>query len=165
MPSPAAPDRPRDPGDDRLPYFPRLAAERPDIALCRASSAVARAAEAHARGIGLGVGQHLVLRMLVATGPCSQRVLADELRIDRTVMVGLCDSLERDGHVRRERAAGDRRAYAVTVTDGGRAALARAEATVPAFLDDAFHALTSTERAQLTRLLGKLLDPPAPSGG
>ncbi|MCX4663563.1 MarR family winged helix-turn-helix transcriptional regulator [Streptomyces uncialis] len=164
-PGPDSPDSPDSPGrSDRAdgspgqtPYFARLAAERPDIALCRASSAVARAAEAHAAGVGLGVGPHLVLKMLTEAGPGSQRVLSDQLRIDRTVMVGICDGLERAGHVRRERAAGDRRAYAVTVTDAGRAELARAERAVPGFLDDSFQRLTPGERRQLTRLLGKLL--------
>lgn len=144
---------------DRVPYFPQLAEERPDIALCRAAALVARAADSHANEHGLGVGQHLVLKMLAAVGPCSQRVLCDELRIDRTVMVGLCDGLEQAGHVRRERAAGDRRAYAVTITDSGRQRLAVAEESVPAFLDDTFRALTPAERTQLTTLLGTLLDP------
>ncbi|WNI26679.1 MarR family winged helix-turn-helix transcriptional regulator [Streptomyces sp. ITFR-16] len=138
-------------------YFPRLAAERLDIALCRASSAVARAAEARANETGIGVGQHLVLKMLAAVGPSSQRVLSDELRIDRSVMVGLCDSLEQAGHVRRERDAGDRRAYAVTLTDSGRRLLDRAEDLVPAFLYDTFKDLTPAEREQLSTLLGKLL--------
>ncbi|MDT0268776.1 MarR family transcriptional regulator [Streptomyces sp. DSM 44915] len=140
-------------------YFPTLAAERLDIALCRASAAVARATEARAHALGLGVGQHLVLKMLAAVGPRSQRVLSDELRIDRSVMVGLCDSLEQAGLVRRERAAGDRRAYAVTLTDAGRQRLAHAEEAVPALLDDAFQALTPAERDRLSALLGKLLRP------
>lgn len=140
-------------------YFPQLAAERLDIALCRASAAVARAADARAQEAGLGVGQHLVLKMLAEVGPCSQRVLSDELRIDRTVMVGICDSLEQAGQVRRERDAGDRRAYAVTLTDSGRQRLARAERLVPGFLDDTFAALTPAERGQLSELLGKLLRP------
>ncbi|MFJ8752435.1 MarR family transcriptional regulator [Streptomyces sp. NPDC102441] len=46
--------------------------------------------------------------MLAEVGPCSQRVLSDELRIDRTVMVGICDGLEQPGHVRRERDVADR---------------------------------------------------------
>jgi len=101
----------------RPAYFPVLAEERPDIALCRASSYVARAADAHASQQGLGVGQHLVLKMLEAVGPCSQQVLCEELRIDRSVMVNLCDDLERAGLVRRERNPDDRRSYAVTITD------------------------------------------------
>ncbi|MFD8526390.1 MarR family winged helix-turn-helix transcriptional regulator [Streptosporangium canum] len=106
---------PKTAGRPRLTYFPQLAAERLDIALCRASAAVARAAEGQADDNGLGVGQHLVLKMLVAVGPCSQQTLSEELRIDRSVMVNLCDDLERAGHVRRERNPDDRRAYAVTV--------------------------------------------------
>lgn len=138
-------------------YFPVLAAERPDIALCRASAAVARAAEARTAESGLSVGQHLVLKMLTEAGPSSQRTLSDQLRIDRSVMVGICDALEQAGHVRRERAAGDRRAYSVTITDSGSRLLARVEETVPALLDDAFPNLSSGEREQLSALLTKTL--------
>ncbi|NYI03510.1 MarR family winged helix-turn-helix transcriptional regulator [Allostreptomyces psammosilenae] len=139
-------------------YFPRLAAERLDIALCRASALVARAADANAGAQGLGVGQHLVLKMLAAVGPCSQQALSEELRIDRSVMVGVCDDLERRGLVRRERNPRDRRSYAVTITDAGRGRLADAERTVPDLLDGAFGALSRSERDLLGALLGKLLD-------
>jgi DNA-binding MarR family transcriptional regulator len=140
-----------------IDYFPRLAADRLDIALCRASAAVARAADARTDEVGLGVGHHLVLKMLAEVGPCSQRVLSDELRIDRSVMVGLCDTLEAAGQVRRERDAQDRRAYAVTLTDPGREALARAEGALPGFLDGAFGVLAPEEREQLSFLLRKVL--------
>ncbi|GAA4228954.1 DNA-binding MarR family transcriptional regulator [Streptosporangium album] len=138
-------------------YFPQLAAERLDIALCRASASVARAADAHVGGHGLGIGQHLVLKMLAAVGPCSQQTLSEELRIDRSVMVGVCDDLERAGYARRERNPRDRRSYAVTVTDSGRQRLLEAEASVPGFLDDTFQNLTHEERDQLAGLLGRLL--------
>ncbi|MEV5708594.1 MarR family winged helix-turn-helix transcriptional regulator [Actinoallomurus sp. NPDC052274] len=141
----------------RPTYFPRLAAERLDIALCRASAAIARAADAHAGEHGLGVGQHLVLKMLEAVGPCSQQTLSEELRIDRTVMVSVCDDLEKAGHVRRERNPRDRRSYAVTITDAGHRRLTEAEASIPGFLEDTFHDLTAAERDQLRVLLGKLL--------
>lgn len=116
-------------------------------------------ADARAGALGIGVGQHLVLKMLAEVGPCSQRVLSDELRIDRTVMVGICDGLEQAGHVRRERNVADRRAYAVTITDSGRRLLAQAEDAVPEFLDGTFQALSPTEREQLSGILGKLLRP------
>jgi DNA-binding MarR family transcriptional regulator len=141
----------------RTTYFPRLAAERPDIALCRASTVVARAADAAAEEHGLGVGHHLVLKMLAAVGPRSQQVLSEELRIDRSVMVGIADELEKTGYVRRERDPEDRRAYAVTITASGRRALTKAEKTVPEYLERTFAALSPTERDQLTTLLGKLL--------
>ena len=139
-------------------YFPQLAAERPDIALCRASTLVARAAEQHAAEQRLGVGQHLVLKMLAAVGYCSQQTLSEELRIDRSVMVSVADDLERSGLVRRERNPSDRRAYAVSITEAGRKRLDAAETTTPEFLDRTFANLTPAERGQLTAILGKLLE-------
>ncbi|MBM9617258.1 MarR family winged helix-turn-helix transcriptional regulator [Streptomyces zhihengii] len=147
--------------DREAGYFRALAAERLDIALCRASSLVARAAEARAAESGIGVGPHLVLKMLAEAGPSSQRALSDQLRIDRSVMVGICDGLEQAGHVRRERDAVDRRAYAVTVTESGRRLLAEAEDTVPAFLDDTFRDLSPAEREHLSALLAKVLRLPS----
>ncbi|MET8876864.1 MarR family transcriptional regulator [Nocardia sp. NPDC004604] len=136
-----------------------LAAERPDIALGRASTAVARAAEIHAGPQGLGVGQQLVLKMLDAVGACSQQTLSAELRIDRSVMVSVCDDLEKSGYAQRERNPRDRRSYAVTITDAGRERLSEAKAAIPTYLDETFAALTAAERRQLTALLGKLLVP------
>ncbi|WP_181448814.1 hypothetical protein [Nonomuraea aridisoli] len=73
-------------------------------------------------------------------------------------MVGICDDLQHEGLVRRERDPRDRRCYAVTVTDAGRRRLAEAQASVPGYLDDTFRALTRVERAQLSALLGKILE-------
>ncbi|RJO69841.1 MarR family transcriptional regulator [Nocardia panacis] len=142
---------------DRANYFPRLADERVDIALCRAAAQVAKAAETHAGAQGLGVGQHLVLKMLAGAGPCAQQTLCEELRIDRSVMVGLCDDLEGAEYIRRERNPKDRRSYAVTVTEAGLTRLKQAEGAVPGFLDATFAPLSVAERRQLTDLLGKLL--------
>lgn len=138
-------------------YFPVLASERLDIALCRASSQVERAAALHATSQGLGVGEHLVLKMLTAVGPCCQEELSNGLRIDRSVMVGCADRLEQAGFVNRERSAQDRRRYVITITRVGREALDRAESSIPGFLDETFGALTRDERDTLSELLGKLL--------
>lgn len=139
-------------------YFPQLATERLDIALCRAAALVARAGEVHAGEEGLGVGQQLVLKMLAAVGPASQQVLSEELRIDRSVMVTICDDLEQAGFISRERNPADRRSYAVTITAAGQRRLKQAEASVPGFLADTFSTLSASERRQLTTLLVKLLD-------
>ncbi|WP_280234774.1 MarR family winged helix-turn-helix transcriptional regulator [Nocardia cyriacigeorgica] len=143
--------------DTKPTYFPQLAAERLDIALCRASAAVARAGDEHATEHGLGVGEHLVLKMLAETGACAQQTLSAELRIDRSVMVNICDGLERSGYVRRERNPRDRRSYAVTLTETGRDRLRTAETAIPGHLDRTFAALTLDERKQLTALLTKVL--------
>lgn len=144
-------------------FFPRLVSERPDIALCRASSHVERAAAAHAGAQGLGVGEHLVLKMLAAVGPCCQEELSKGLRIDRSVMVGCADRLEQAGFVNRERSAQDRRRYVITITGAGHETLDRAESSIPGFLDEAFGALNRAERDTLGELLGKLLAEPSPT--
>lgn len=153
----ASPSRTDDSGERRQ-YFSTLTLERPDIALCRATTVVARAIDEQLTGSRLTVAQHLVLKMLDAVGSCSQQELSEQLRIDRSVMVGCIDGLENAGLVTRERHPRDRRAYAVTATEAGAQALAEAEAGIPVLMDRVFSALTPEERATLARLTRKILD-------
>ncbi|RPK56909.1 Multidrug resistance operon repressor [Streptomyces sp. ADI96-02] len=139
-------------------YFSRLARERPDIAMCRAATLAARVIDEELAGRRLTASQHLVLKMLDDVGPCSQQELSEQLRIDRSVMVGCIDGLEGSGLVRRDRHPRDRRAYAVTLTAEAAAVLEAAEDSVPRLLDRTFGALTAAERRTLTRLMGKILD-------
>jgi len=154
LPSPSR--EPEAGGRDR--YFSKLAQERPDIALCRATTLVTRTLDEELAGRRLTTAQHLVLKMLSDVGPCSQQELSEQLRIDRSVMVGCIDGLEDSGLVRRERHPRDRRAYAVTLTPEAAPVLEEAEGGVPHLLDRAFGALTAAERRTLTRLMGKILD-------
>ncbi|WP_405392136.1 MarR family transcriptional regulator [Streptomyces sp. NBC_01102] len=142
----------------RQQYFSTLALNRPDIAMCRATTVVARAIDAELTGYRVSAGQHLVLKMLSDVGPCSQQELSEQLRIDRSVMVGCIDGLEDSGLVRRERHPKDRRANAITLTADGLVALAEVESGVPRLLDRAFQALTPAERKTLARLVAKILE-------
>lgn len=142
----------------RQRYFATLVMARPDIALCRATTVVARAVDAEFTEYDVTAAQHLVLKMLSDVGPCSQQELSEQLRIDRSVMVGCIDGLEDSGLVRRERHPKDRRANAITLTPEGLVALAEVESGVPQLLDHAFHALTPAERKTLARLVAKILD-------
>jgi DNA-binding MarR family transcriptional regulator len=92
--------------------------------------------------------------------PLSQQAIGERLRIDRTTMVALIDSLERAGYVKRERNPGDRRAYVITLTAAGRRAQARAEEAVDAHALQFFGRLTEAERAELHRLLARLIERP-----
>ncbi|MFC0531498.1 MarR family winged helix-turn-helix transcriptional regulator [Phytohabitans kaempferiae] len=139
-------------------FFAQLVETRPDIALCRTTTKVTKGSERHYTDRPVNVGGHLVLTMLAAVGPCSQQELSEGLRIDRSVMVGCVDGLERAGLVSRERNATDRRAYDVTITAAGRRALAEADGALPDLLDGAFGALSPAERRQLVRLLRKVLE-------
>lgn len=139
-------------------YFSQIAAERVDVALCRVSTQVAKAMDAAFGDTRLSVSQHLVLGMLARVGAVSQQELSEQLRIDRSVMVGCIDGLEDAGFVRRERNPHDRRAYAVVPTGAGLAALEEADRGMADRLDRVFGALSPSERAEFGRLARKVLN-------
>lgn len=60
-----------------------------------------------------------VMAVLDETGPVSQQRLAEMMGVNRTIMVGVIDVLERDGLVERIRNPEDRRSYALELTDLG----------------------------------------------
>lgn len=72
-------------------------------------------------------GRHFgVLFSIGRGGPMSQRQLIDAIDSDKSSMVRIIDELEERELVLRRPAEGDRRAYAVELTDSGRAMLATA---------------------------------------
>jgi DNA-binding MarR family transcriptional regulator len=103
--------------------------------------------------LDLRPNQVLVLNHLAAVEGVSQRALVEGLAIDPSSMVALLDAFEARGLAQRRPNPRDRRAYAIYLTDEGRAALQRAlelslevEARLLAPLDE-------EERAQLRGLL------------
>src|SRR5918995_964185 len=69
--------------------------------------------------------EYAVLTAIAAAGPLSQQRLAERLHVNRTLMVGVADALERRGLVERRRDPADRRSYALHVTPAGTAELER----------------------------------------
>ena len=97
-----------------------------------------------------------VLGVLDAAEPLSQQQAAQRLRIDRTTMVALIDTLEGKGLVARRPHPGDRRNYALHLTAAGEQAMTDLS-QVSLEHEQAISApLTEAERAQLSKLLGKL---------
>jgi DNA-binding MarR family transcriptional regulator len=94
-----------------------------------------------------------VLLTLTAAGPVSQQRLAEGLRVNRTMMVKVVDSLERMGFVERRRDPSDRRSYALHVTDAGREALGPLGADVLRAEERMLEPLTPPERARVNELL------------
>ncbi len=89
-------------------------------------------------------------------GPRTPAELADAAGVTRATMTGLIDTLERDGHVKREPDPVDRRQMSVLLTPRG-------EKFLMEFLPGHFKAiaaimapLTEAERKTLVRLLGKV---------
>jgi DNA-binding MarR family transcriptional regulator len=115
--------------------------------------------EARLRDAGLGLcGLHFgALSVVASSGPLSQQSLGEQLRKDRTTIVGVVDDLESAGLVERRRNPDDRRAYALQVTDAGHRWLARAEPVLIGAEDELMSDLGAEERRQLVVLLQRML--------
>lgn len=116
--------------------------------------------------LGLELRQFGLLRLLANSHGSSQRALGAMLQISPNRMVALIDGLESKGLIERRTHPEDRRAYTVTITDAGAAALSKAmEAGIGVELD-LCAPLEASEREQLLGLLHKLVAPgDAGSGG
>jgi len=108
-----------------------------------------------------------LLSALKTTGPISQQQLAEQMRVNRTLMVGIVDELERRGWVQRRREPSDRRSYRLHVTPAGEAAMVEMSRPVrEASVTYAAH-LAEADRKRLQELLrelitesGRLIPPP-----
>lgn len=99
-----------------------------------------------------------LLTSLSEQGPASQAGLGRRLSIDRSDLHALLAELEQDGLVARVRDERDRRRNVVTLTQAGRAALARLDERIDAAQDALLEPLSAAERQQLIRLLHKIAE-------
>ena len=89
---------------------------------------------------------YAVLKALSEDDGRSQRELSTELGIHRNVMVTVVDKLEQQGLVKRMPHPGDRRAFAVTLTEKARDLLPKLDAQGRAQEDQITALLTEAER-------------------
>ncbi|MFG3706565.1 MarR family winged helix-turn-helix transcriptional regulator [Micromonospora sp. NPDC047670] len=99
-----------------------------------------------------------VLATLDEFGPASQADLGRRGGIDRSDVVATVNELAANDLVVRAPDPADRRRNIITLTPTGRAGLRRMDEALARAQDTLLAPLTDTERAQLTRLLGKLFD-------
>ncbi len=99
-----------------------------------------------------------VLRLLAQFPGQSQRELANALGMHAPRLVALIDELEDRGLVARERDPGDRRNYAISLTDEGRRLLAQLGRVARQHEQAITAALNDNERAQLLTLLRRLAE-------
>jgi DNA-binding MarR family transcriptional regulator len=97
-----------------------------------------------------------VLVALAGSDGQSQRQLSTRLGVHRNVMVSLIDSLEEQGLVERKPHPGDRRAFAVTLTDKARDLLPALEEHSQAMEDAVTSALSPRERTALLDMLQRV---------
>ena len=106
---------------------------------------------------GISWGGFSLLFNLWISGPMETRALAASMSCARPSVSSLCDTLERDGLVRREGERSDRRLVRVELTAAGRA---RIEALYPRFNageTELVAGLSADEREQLAALLRRFL--------
>lgn len=105
---------------------------------------------------GVDAPHACILHMLEVDGSMSQQQLGRCLRIDRTSMVKLVDSLEEKKFARRRDHPEDRRMYLVEITAGGRKALATFQQVAEAMEQDLLADFTEPERKVIRRALFSL---------
>ncbi|WP_067126264.1 MarR family winged helix-turn-helix transcriptional regulator [Microtetraspora malaysiensis] len=121
-----------------------------------------RASAAFSEGlVPLGIeGRHFgVLLNLVRHGPVNQRKIGALTGSDKSSIVRTVDDLEARGLAVRRPAAGDRRAYAVEITDAGRELFAHAEAVAMRVNGELLAHLTAEEQDHLRHLLRRFVSP------
>jgi DNA-binding MarR family transcriptional regulator len=136
----------------------RPAADRTGFLLQRAHRRLRLAHNEALRPLQLNIAQLAVAGLLEDRGDLSQRQLIEIMDADKSTMVYLVDELESQGLVERRPDPSDRRAYAVHLTDAGRARLVEAGAVAARVETEFLSPLTARERAQLDALLRRLAD-------
>ena len=116
-----------------------------------------RLAAAGARGY-----HYRLLAALAEFGPSSQASLGRRTRMDRSDVVAAVGELAAEGLVERAADPADRRRNVVTLTPRGTARLERLEQVLAAVQDELLAPLSGAERAELARLLTRVLDSPGP---
>lgn len=119
------------------------------------NSVLARLAERNTIG-NLTYSQFAVLEALYHLGSMTQGEISQKILKSGSNMTTVIDNLERDGLVRRERDAEDRRVIHIHLTEAG---LSRVEAVLPghvAALVEEFGVLSAAEQEMLGKLCKKL---------
>jgi DNA-binding MarR family transcriptional regulator len=105
---------------------------------------------------GVEPRDYAVLKALIEDDGQSQRQLSAQLGIHRNVIVAVVDRLEAQGLVNRMPHPGDRRAFAVTLTDKARELLPALDAQGRVQEDEITETLTVDERKQVLRHLQQM---------
>ncbi len=98
-----------------------------------------------------------VLSVVAQLDAPTQRQLIETLDVDKSSMVTWLDHLERAGLVERKRVAGDRRAYAVHLTQDGQKRLDAATRVSSAVMTKLLEPFDAQERRHLNDMLWRLI--------
>jgi DNA-binding MarR family transcriptional regulator len=118
----------------------------------------ARSRAARTQADGLTLSQYNLL-LAVADSPMARcGDLADQVGASAPTVTRMLTALEDGGVIRRQRAAGDRRAVCVELTDKGRLLLETKRTVVSQKRQALYETLTATERRQAERLFRRFAE-------
>ncbi|MEW2417561.1 MarR family transcriptional regulator [Streptomyces sp. NPDC046866] len=101
---------------------------------------------------------YATLVALDAYGPASQAGLSSRTGIHRSDLVAVINELAERGLVQRAPDPADRRRNTVSLTTSGRGRLRRLEQLLDTAQEELLSPLSTSERTQLIRLLGRIVD-------
>jgi MarR family transcriptional regulator, transcriptional regulator for hemolysin len=128
------------------------------ILVSRSARTLDRALDQALTAAGGSLATWLVLQALGTGEHATQAEVARAVGVRQPTLTHHLDSLERSGFVTRHRDAGDRRASQVRLTDEGRRLFVRLRRVAAAFDGQLRAGLTSSEVADLERLLAQLVE-------
>ncbi|MFF0746915.1 MarR family winged helix-turn-helix transcriptional regulator [Streptomyces sp. NPDC004111] len=115
--------------------------------------------------VGMRMMHHAVLSAVAELGPVSQAELGRSLGIDPKDMVAILNDLQNEELVVRAPDARDRRKNAISLSPNGERRLRQSEKLGREANDELTAALTPAERAELMRLLTRVVQPEEPCTG
>jgi len=112
--------------------------------------------EKHTTGFGSAPRYYGLLRLVEANPGITQSRLAEAIYLDRSSLVPILDTLEREGYLARTASATDKRVRCIALTPGGRARLEELKVHVRRHEDLIVDGLDEGERAILRGLLQRI---------